>query len=578
MPNPPAPRPPADVRNVAVVGHSGAGKTTLVEALLVASGAVAQAGDIQDGTTVCDSDPAEQSVGHSVTLAIASLEHRGVKVNLLDTPGSPDFVGELRAGLRAADAVLFVVSAVGGLDAVTVQLWSECEAAGIPRAVVVTQLDRARADFDEAVALCQRLLSEDVLPMHLPMHDDDGSVAGLLSLLDQRLVDHSSGKRVERSAEPEHLALVADLRAELIEALIAQSEDETLLDRYLGDEELDPELLAADLEAAVAGGHFSPALVCAPMAQIGMTELLDVLARGFPSPLEHPCPPVSRPDGSPTAPLTCDPDGPLAAVVVKTTSDRPAGRVSYVRVFSGTLRPDVTVYVSGAGVQRQIGPVVSPLGALLRPVAAAPAGDICALQGLSVARTGDTLSSPDELLQVTPWRLPEPQLPIAVAVSAPADEERFAAGLARLAAEDPTLRLERRPETGQQLLWCMGRGHADVSLQRLRERQGLDVLTPDVVVPFREERTAEGTVLLEPWSEIEVQVPSAFVRTVMSDLAGRRARLSGSEVNAEDEDHSVVRAQVPETALLDYAIALRASSHGTGTFTRRPLGFEPVTR
>ena len=176
----PAPRDPAAVRNVAVVGHSGAGKTTLVEALLLAAGAIARAGDVQDGTTTCDTEEVEQRLGHSVSLAVAPLEHAGVKVNLLDTPGSPDFVGELRAGLRAADAALFVVSSVGGLDAVTAQLWSECEAVGIPRAVVVTQLDRARADFDEAVALCQRLLSPEVRPMSLPMHDDDGGVAGLM--------------------------------------------------------------------------------------------------------------------------------------------------------------------------------------------------------------------------------------------------------------------------------------------------------------------------------------------------------------------------------------------------------------
>jgi elongation factor G len=152
----PAPRPPAEVRNVAVVGHSGAGKTTLVEALLAAAGAITRAGDVQDGTTTCDSEDVERRLGHSVALAVAALEHAGTKVNLLDTPGSPDFVGELRAGLRAADGVLFVVSAAGGLDAVTSALWAECERAGMPRAVVVTQLDRARADFDETVALCQR--------------------------------------------------------------------------------------------------------------------------------------------------------------------------------------------------------------------------------------------------------------------------------------------------------------------------------------------------------------------------------------------------------------------------------------
>src|SRR5688500_13653369 len=306
-------------------------------------------GDVADGSTTTDSDEVEQRLGHSVSLAVAPLEHEGVKVNLLDTPGGADFVGELRAGLRAADAALFVVSAVGGLDAVTAQLWAECEAVGMPRAVVVTQLDRARADFDEAVALCQRLLSEGVLPLSLPMHADDGTVAGLIRLLDQRVSDSSSGERVERDPDDEHLALIGDLRGALSEGVIAEGEDETLLDRYLGGEEIVPGVLVSDLETAVARGHFHPALPVSPLSGVGLAELLDLLAQGFPSPLEHPCPPVTRPDGSPVAPVSCDPEGPLVAEVVKTTTDPYVGRVSYVRVFSGTLRPDTQVHVSGHG-------------------------------------------------------------------------------------------------------------------------------------------------------------------------------------------------------------------------------------
>ncbi len=695
----PEPREPSRLRNVAVVGHTGAGKTTLVEALLAAAGAISRAGDVQDGSTTCDSDEVEQRLGHSVSLAVAPLEHRDVKINLLDTPGAADFVGELRAGLRAADAVLFVVSAVGGLDAVTAQLWSECEAVGIPRAVVVTQLDRARADFDEAVALAQRLLSDAVLPMNLPMHDDDGNVAGLISLLDLRVVDHSTGERVEREADPEHLSLVGDLRGALIEGVIAESEDETLLDRYLGGEELDPVVLVADLETAVARGHFHPALAVAPLAGVGLTELLDLLAQGFPSPLEHPCPPVTTPDGSPAAPVSCDPEGPLVAEVVKTTTDPYVGRVSYVRVFSGTLRPDLPVHVSGHGaggvwqradhadhdVDERVGPLSSPLGATLRPVASCPAGDICAVSKLTSAETGDTLSSRDEPLLMTPWRLPEPQLPVAVAAASRADEERLAAGLTRVVAEDPTVRLERRPDTGQQLLWCIGPGHADVLLERLRGKHGVDVLTPDVIVPqretlakpttvtgrhvkqsgghgqyavvvlevapgepgsgivfhqrvvggavpstfhgsvekgvraqaergvvdgrplvdlsvvlvdgkahsvdssdaafqaagalaIREAAAAAGTLVLEPWVEVDVHVPSTFVGTVMSDLSGRRARVTGSETHPEDDEITVIRAQLPEAEVIGYATALRGVSHGTGSFVRRPLGFEPAPR
>ena len=196
----PAPEPRAAelVRNVVVVGHSGAGKTTLVEALLARTGAITRAGRVEDGTTVSDYEEIEARLQRSVGLALAPLEHAGIKVNLLDTPGSADFVGEVRAGLRAADAALFVVSAVDGVDALTVQLWQECAAVGMPRAVVISQLDKPRADFDESVSLCQRLLGDGVHPLYLPLHGDDEGVAGVIGLISQRVYDWSNGYRTDR--------------------------------------------------------------------------------------------------------------------------------------------------------------------------------------------------------------------------------------------------------------------------------------------------------------------------------------------------------------------------------------------
>jgi elongation factor G len=310
-----------------------------VEALLVRAGALPRAGRVEDGTTALDTDDVEIARGHSTALAAAAVEHGGVKLNLLDTPGGPDFVGELRAGLRAGDAALFVVSAAGGLDARTAQLWEECAAVGMPRAVVVSQLDRPRADFDETVALAQRLLGEDVHPLHVPMHADDGGVAGLIDLLRLRVSDWSSGSAVERDPDPEHVTLVEGLRSDLLEAVIAESEDETLLDRYLAGDPLDPAVLVRDFEQAVARGHFHPVLAVSPLQGAGTDELLDLLVAGFPSPLEHGLPPATRPDGAPADPLRCDPAGPLAAEVVRTSTDPFLGRVSLVRVFSGTLRP-----------------------------------------------------------------------------------------------------------------------------------------------------------------------------------------------------------------------------------------------
>jgi elongation factor G len=464
------------------------------------------------------------------------------------------------------------------------------------------------------------------------------------------------------------------------------------MDRYLAGDELAVADLVADLETAVARGHFHPVLCVAPLTGVGVPELLDLLVAAFPSPMEHGCPSVTRPDGSPAPPLGCDPDGPLVAEVVKTTTDPYVGRVSLVRVFSGTLRPDIPIHVSGHGmterghpdhdVDERIGAVSSPLGATLRTVAACPAGDICAVARLGSAETGDTLSSPDDPRLVPQWELPTPQLPVAVEAASRADEDRLATALARLVAEDPTVRLERRPDTGQLLLWCVGDAHSEVLLERLRVRHGVGVTTTPVRVPMvetladsarvtgrhvkqsgghgqyavvvvegepgppgsgvvfeqrivggtvpsqfhgsvekgirtqaqrgvsgdrpivdvrvtlvdgkahsvdssdaafqaagalaiRELVSAAGTRILEPWCEIAVTVPGEYVGAVMSDLSGRRARVTGSDADP-DRDRTTVRADIPEVELLGYPGVLRSVTHGTGSFVRRPIGYEPA--
>ncbi len=488
---------PDQVRNVVLVGHSGAGKTSLADALLAAAGAIPRAGKVTEGTTVCDSDPAEQRQQRSVTLAMAPLDFAGVRVNLLDSPGYADFVGELRAGLRAADAALFVVSAVEGVDAATITLWEECASVGLPRAVVVTKLDQPRADFDEAVAICQRVFGENVLPAYLPLHGDDEITVGLIGLLSQRVFDYSSGTYppVERAPDPEHLPLIEEARNKLIEGIIAESEDESLMDRYLGGEDIELKVLVEDLEKAVARGSFYPVLGASAFSGVGLAEVLEMLTDAFPSPLEHPLPPVSTPDGEPHEPLTCDPDGPLVAEVVKTTIDSYVGRVSLVRVFSGTLRPDTLIHVSGHGLaerghndhdaDERLTHMYSPLGASLRPVKLCTAGDVCAVTKLASAETGDTISAKDHPLLIAPWDMPEPLLPIAVQARTRSDEDAMAKGLARLVAADPTLRLERNPETHQLVLWCMGEAHADVVLDRLRSG-GVELDIVPVRVALRE--------------------------------------------------------------------------------------------
>ncbi len=525
---------------------------------------------------------------------------------------------------------------------------------------------------------------DNVLPVFQPVPGE----AALIGLITQRVLDYTGGypPRVRESAEP----LGAD-RDTLIEGIIAESEDETLMDRYIGGEPVGPDVLIPDLEKAVAKGNFYPVVPVCSYTGVGLDALLDLLVSGFPSPLEHDLPTVTGVDGSPRPRLTCDPDGPLVAEVVRTTIDRHVGRVSLVRVFSGTLRPDQTLHVSGHGLaerghpdhdaDERVAHVYSPLGAQLREVGCAIAGDLCAITKSGSAETGDTLSAMDDPLLMRPWRMPEPLLPIAVVAKTRSDEDALAKNLARLVAGDPTLRLERNPETHQLVLWTMGESHADVVLDRLRSG-GVELDTEPVRVALREtfgsgakghgrhvkqsgghgqyavcdieveplprgegfvfvDKVVGGAVphnyipsvekgvraqlekgivagypvvdlrvtlydgkahsvdssdaafqtagalalraaaengritLLEPVDEIEVRVPESYVGAVMSDLSGRRGRPLGSESGGTGEA-SLVRAEVPATELVRYAVELRALTSGTGTFSRRYLRHEPM--
>ncbi|MEU0133682.1 elongation factor G-like protein EF-G2 [Streptomyces sp. NPDC006296] len=701
---------PGSVRNVALVGHSGAGKTTLVEALALTAGALNRAGRVEDGTSLSDRDPVERRRRRSVQLSLVPVEWDGHRINLLDTPGYPDFVGELRAGLRAADAALFVVSAAQEAEAVadtTRAAWEECAAVGMPRAVVVTHLETARTPFDEMARVCGRLFGHDdpdaVLPLHLPVRGPEGPdghapLTGLTDLLTGRVLDHSSGERREAPPSAERSGPLREARNRLIEGIVAESEDETLMDRYLAGDEIDATALTDDLERAVARGSFHPVLTAAPAAEgarpgVGTVELLELITRGFPSPGEHVLPAVTAPDGTRRPAPVCDPAAPLLAEVVKTASDPYVGRVSLVRVFSGTLRPDAAVHVCGHGPagpggraapresEVRVGALSSPFGGQQRPLDSCAAGDLACVSKLGDAETGDTLSEEGVPLLMEPWALPDPLLPLAVRAHGKADEDRLSQGLARLVAEDPTLRLEQNQDTRQVVLWCMGEAHAEVALERLRTRFGVRVDTEPHRVPLREtfasraagrgrhvkqsgghgqyavceieveplppgtgvefvDKVVGGSVprqfvasvekgvrgqaargvaaghplvdvrvtlldgkahsvdssdaafqtagalalreaaadtrveLLEPVAEVGVLVPDDYVGAVMSDLAGRRGRVVGTEQEAGDR--TLVRAEVPEIEIGGYTVDLRSMTHGTGRFDRAYARHEPM--
>ncbi|HEX3930267.1 MAG TPA: elongation factor G-like protein EF-G2 [Nocardioides sp.] len=474
---------PDRIRNVVLVGPGGSGKTTLVETLLASAGAIPRPGSIQDGSTVCDFEESEKSHERSISLAVAPVVHRDTKINFVDTPGYADFVGEVRAGLRAADCALFVIAASEAVEGATASLWRECAEVGMPRAVVITKLDQARADYDGVLQAAQAAFGDKVLPLYVPVREAGGGVTGLVDLM---------------TDDGDH----AGLRGALIEGIIEESEDETLMDRYLGGEELSHDNLTEDLEKAVARASFHPVVPVCSMSGVGCAELLDLAVDGFPSPREHPSPDVFTPAGKDADPIAGDPSGPLVAEVVKTASDPYVGRVSLVRVFSGTLRADEPVHVSGhvssffsdsAGSghedhdeDERIGSLSYVFGGSYVPASEVVAGDLCAIGKLSRAETGDSLSSIDQPRVLRPWSMPEPLLPVAIVAKSKADDDKLSQALGRLAAEDPSLRVENNAETHQLVLWCMGEAHADVLISRLAERYAVHVETAPFLVSLRE--------------------------------------------------------------------------------------------
>ncbi|MFQ6170699.1 elongation factor G [Oryzobacter sp. R7] len=474
------------IRNVVLVGPSGAGKSRLFDHVVDAC----VAGRSARGRT-------EPTTG----LRAATVRTGGVVLTLLDAPGHPDFVGEVRAGLRAADAALFVVSAADGADAQSRALWHECALVGMPRAVVITQLDAREADFEATLEDCRAHYGAGVQPLGVPVAGSEGAVTCIADLLLGEVHDYAGGARTVRPAGPEHAEVFDTHRPGLIEGIIEESEDGALMDRYLEGEELDFETLERDLLTAVAHGTFHPVLPVSAENGAGVGVLLHLVEAGFPHPGLHALPTVTGTSGGAPVTITADPDGPLVAEVVHTESDAYVGHLSLVRVFSGRLRTDRAVHVSGhlelLGVPTgeghaphdedvRPGAIAAPLDGELQPKNEAVAGEVVVVTKLATAQTSDTLSSPDQPLLVTPWALPEALLPAAVAAATRADEDRMPVAFRELAAEDPSLRIEHDAGTGQVVLWTTGPAHLDLVLARLRSRFNVGVEQVPVKVAMRE--------------------------------------------------------------------------------------------
>jgi elongation factor G len=472
-----------DVRNVLLVGHGGSGKTTLLEAMLFASGATTRMGTVEDGNTVSDHDPDEQRRGISVSLAMAPVEWKDMKINVLDAPGTADFVGDLRSAIRAADAVIVVVSAVDGVEVQTEYAWELAVEEGLPRAIFVNKLDRERADFQSTLDQLVSSFGNQVAPFELPIGQEH-EFTGIADLLHEKSDLYPSGPMAEESDWPEELHAMADpAREKLIEA-VAESDD-ALIEEYLESGSLPEEHIVSGAKDGFARARLAPVFVGSASKAMGIDRLLDFIVEEFPSPVDRGAITVHGKSGGEKE-RECDTNGPLTAFVFKTVSDPFVGHITMFRVFSGRVRPDSTLHNATQNSDERIGQLFTQRGKEHDSVPEVPAGDIGAVAKLQAAHTGDTWSTKEDPVVMPPVDLPEPLLAYAISPKTKGDEDKLATGLARLREEDPSFHVSRNEETHQTVIYGMGEAHLDVQMSRLKTKFGVEVLHEPAKIAYRE--------------------------------------------------------------------------------------------
>jgi elongation factor G len=463
--------PTANIRNVALVGHHGAGKTTLAEALLFMSGALNRMGTVDAGTTVCDFDDEEHRRKLSVSLALAPVEHADHKVNVIDTPGYADFVGDLSAALEVADIAVFVVSAADGVEVQTEIAWKMAEARGLPRMFFVNKLDRERSSFTTTVDELKSHFGAGVAPIQLPIGAEDG-LSGVVNLLDDVAWTYADGNAIGTQA-----TIPDDMEAEehavhdqLVEGIVVA--DDALMERYLGDETIELGELKKALAVGIAEGSVFPVLCGSATKLVGIDRLAMFLVEEAPEPR--------------TA------DGSTSAYVFKTIVDPYIGRVNLFKVLAGGVKADQHLTNARTGGDERMHQIFTLRGKEQLALDQIAAGDIGAVAKLADTATGDVLSEKGASAEFERIEQPGPVLSIAIKAKNKGDEDKLANALHRLLDEDPALVLERNPETHQTLLRGMGETHVSIALERLQRKFGVEVETEPVRVAYRETVTSEA--------------------------------------------------------------------------------------
>ncbi len=460
------------IRNVALISHVGAGKTSLVDAALYDSGAATRQGKVDEGSSVADYDPDELKRSMTLHAKAIPVEWKNTKINFIDTPGYADFVGEVKAGLRVADAALVVVTAEKGVEVGTELTWQYSDERNLPRMVLINKLDRENTSFDNALKSLRDRFGLKVVPLQIPIGEQSG-FRGVVDLVSQKGFTFEGGNKVQEVAIPAELKEnISSYREQLIESAVES--DDAMMEKFLEGEELNDEEVLSVVKKGTRSGQLIPVLCGAGSKNIGVQTLLDAIVDYLP-------------DAAETVPEDAKEFGNNLSMFVFKTAAAQVGTISTFRVYSGTLKPDTHVYNVQTKADERIGQLITPRGKTQEPATEIPAGDIGAVAKLSNTHTGDTLAgSKDVTTTLAPINFPEPCYTVAVFPRSQADLDKMGNALTRVVEEDRTLRVTRDPETAEVLLSGMGESHLQITIEGIKRKYGVDLEVRDPRISYRE--------------------------------------------------------------------------------------------